>query len=116
MPKQTLEFTDANFDADVLHSDRPVLVDFWAPWCGPCNLVGPLIEQLAAKHGGAVKVGKLNIDENPQTPSRFGVSAIPTVIVFDHGEEVKRIVGARSPHEYEQAVRDAVGESVAGRS
>jgi thioredoxin 1 len=85
--------TDATFDADI--AGKSVIVDFWAPWCGPCRMVGPVIEQIAAEHGDKVDVGKLNVDENPGTASKFGIMSIPTIILFKDGEIAKKIVGAR---------------------
>jgi len=89
-----LEFTDANFASEVIKSDKAVLVDFWAPWCGPCKMVGPIIEKLS-KDMTDVKIGKLNVDDNPNTAMRFGVMSIPTMIVFKDGQEAARIVGAK---------------------
>jgi len=88
-----IEFTKENFEAEVLKSDKPVLVDFWAPWCGPCQTAGPVIEELAKEYEGKIKVGKLNVDENPQIGQKYGILSIPTVIIFKNGEEVKRQVG-----------------------
>ena len=88
-----IEFTDANFESEVLKSGQPVLVDFWAPWCGPCRQLTPVIEELAGEYAGTIKVGKLNIDDSPSTASTYDVMSIPTVIVFKGGEAVSRIVG-----------------------
>jgi len=98
------QFTDDNFAADVLGSDVPVLVDFWADWCAPCRMLTPTIEQLAADHAGTAVVGKLHVDENPQTASQYGVSSIPTVMVFKGGEVVERIVGVQPAKRYEEAI------------
>lgn len=94
MAGATLEFTDANFDSEVLSSPVPVLVDFWAPWCQPCRTIAPVVEQLAQQYMGAVKIGKVNVDESPVTGQRYGVMSIPTFIVFKGGQEVDRRVGA----------------------
>ena len=86
--------TDAVFDEKVLKSDIPVLVDFWAPWCGPCRAVGPVIDELTTEYDGKILVAKLNVDENPATPAKYGIRAIPTLIVFKNGEVVEQITGA----------------------
>lgn len=87
--------TDAEFKTEVLDSTVPVLVDFWATWCGPCQIMGPVIDTLAGEYEGRVRIMKLNVDENPQTPAQYGVRGIPTLIVFKGGAEVQRIVGAQ---------------------
>ena len=104
---QPLQFTDANFQNEVVESDQPVLVDFWAAWCGPCRAVGPTIEELAEQYDGTVKVGKLNIDENPQAPSDFGISSIPAVLLFKNGKVVETLVGVQPKERYEAALRQA---------
>ena len=98
------EFTDANFESEVLSSDQPVLVDFWAAWCGPCRAVGPTIEALAEQYAGTVKVGKLNIDENPQAPSGFKIHSIPAVLLFKDGKVVETLIGVQPQERYQQAL------------
>lgn len=86
--------TDAAFDQEVLKSDIPVLVDFWATWCGPCKAIGPIVEEMAAKYQGKAKVVKLNTDENPRTPAQYNIRSIPTLLVFKGGKMVDQLVGA----------------------
>lgn len=86
--------TDSSFDSDVLNSDQPVLVDFWAEWCGPCKMVSPILEEMAKEMGDKVKIVKVNIDANPETPTKYGVRGIPTLMVFKGGELVSTKVGA----------------------
>ena len=87
--------SDTDWDAEVLKSDTPVLVDFWAEWCGPCRMVGPVVEEIAQEKAGALKVVKLNVDDSPETARKYRVMSIPTIMVFDGGDEKKRLVGAR---------------------
>ena len=93
MAGNVLEFTDTNFQSEVLDSHQPVLVDFWAPWCGPCKMLTPTIEELAGDFQGKARIGKLNTDDNPQVASSYGISAIPTVLLFKGGAIVERFVG-----------------------
>jgi len=95
MGASTKTVTDATFDAEVLGSDVPVLVDFWAEWCGPCKMVAPVLEEIAAEHADKLTVAKVNIDENPEIARRFQIMSIPTMSVFNQGEVVKSIVGAK---------------------
>ena len=90
----TKQITDASFDADVLKSDKPVLVDFWAEWCGPCKMIGPSLEEISEELGEQVTIAKLNIDDNPDAPGRYGVRGIPTMILFKNGEQAATQVGA----------------------
>lgn len=90
---KTLELTDATFD-NAINSDKPVLVDFWAEWCGPCKMIGPVVEELAGDYEGKAVVAKINVDENPQVTARFGVRSIPTLLVFKNGQIVDKQVGA----------------------
>ncbi|WP_028309429.1 thioredoxin [Desulfitibacter alkalitolerans] len=94
-----IKIEDNNFESAVLNSKETVLVDFWAAWCGPCRMIAPVIDEIAEELAGIIKVGKLNVDENPQTPTQFGVMSIPTLIIFKGGEEVERIVGFKTKNE-----------------
>ena len=92
--ESVLQLTDGNFESEVLQSSIPVLVDFWASWCGPCKAIAPLIDEVAAEYQGKIKVGKVNLDDNQGTPATYGVRGIPTLILFKNGEVVDQIVGA----------------------
>lgn len=100
-------FTDSNFQGEVLDSNQTVLVDFWATWCGPCRAVGPTIEELAEQFDGTVKIGKLNIEENPKSPADFNIHSIPAVLLFRGGKIVETLVGVQSKDRYEQAIKKA---------
>jgi thioredoxin 1 len=93
-----IEVSDANFDDEVLKSDVPVLVDFWAEWCAPCRMVSPIMEELAREYGGAIKVAKLNVDANRETAAKYDIMSIPTVILFEGGEIARQVVGAMPKH------------------
>ncbi len=105
MSDKTLTFTDENFEKEVLQSDLPVMVDFWAPWCGPCQMAGPVIDELAEENDGRVKIGKLNVDDNQQVAMKYGVMSIPTVILFKNGKEIARKIGFAGKQMYEDLLR-----------
>ena len=103
----TLEFTESNFDTEVMSSDQPVLVDFWAPWCAPCRAVGPTVDAVADKYAGKAKVGKVNIDEHPAIAAKFGVQSIPTIIVVKGGEISETFVGIRDEDTLSESLENA---------
>lgn len=91
---KALKFTDDSFEDDVLNADKPVLVDFWAEWCGPCRMVGPVVDELAGEYEGKAKIGKVNVDENSEISTKYGIRSIPSLLIFKNGEVVDQIVGA----------------------
>ena len=103
------EFTDGNFESEVINSANPVLVDFWAPWCGPCRMIAPMVEELAQEYQGAVKIGKINIDDSPDATTQYGVSSIPTIMIFKGGEVVDRFVGVQPKSKLQAALDAAKG-------
>jgi thioredoxin 1 len=103
------EFTDSNFQSEVLDSQSPVLVDFWAPWCGPCRMIAPMVEELAQEYKGSVKIGKINIDDSPSAATSYGVSSIPTLMIFKGGEVVDRFVGVQPKSRLQAALEAAKG-------
>lgn len=100
------EVTDQNFEAEILNYEGVALVDFWAPWCGPCRTVGPIIDELASEYGDTAKIVKMNVDENSETPGKYGVMSIPTMIIFKNGEKVDQAIGVQE--------KDALKEKIDG--
>ena len=103
-----MEFNKSNFDAEVIKSDVPVLVDFWAPWCGPCKMIGPIIEELSGEFDGKAKIGKVNVDDNQELAGSFGIRGIPTVMLFKGGEVVNQFVGLKPKEDLVAALNDAM--------
>ncbi|MCL2701157.1 MAG: thioredoxin [Phycisphaerae bacterium] len=101
-----IEFTDGNFQSEVLGADVPVLVDFWAPWCGPCKMLGPVIDELAKDFHGKAKIGKVNTDENQDTAMKFGIQSIPTVLLFKGGQLTRKFVGLTSKVDLKAAINE----------
>ena len=101
---EILEVTDATFEAEVLKSETPVLVDFWAEWCAPCRAIAPIIKELAGEHEGKVKIVKMNVDESPQVPGNYGIRSIPTVLAFQGGQVVEQLQGARPKSAFQEMI------------
>lgn len=108
MANNVMEISDDSFENDVLQSDIPVFVDFWAPWCGPCKAIGPIVEELADTFSGKIKFCKCNVDNNPGTPTKFGIQAIPTLILFKDGQAAEKIVGMVPKAKLEEALNKAI--------
>lgn len=103
-----LDLNDAIFDGEVLKSDIPVLVDFWAPWCGPCRILAPVVEEISSSYTGRIKVGKLNVDENHETTMKYGIRSIPTIIIFKNGQVLEQVIGAVPKTEIERLINKAL--------
>lgn len=104
MAAQAMKVDEANWDTEVLKASEPVLVDFWAVWCGPCQMVAPIVEELAGEYEGKVKVAKLNTDENPEIAGRYQIMSIPTILFFKNGQAVDKLVGARPKQQFKQVI------------
>jgi thioredoxin 1 len=102
-----LEIEDSSFEAEVLQSEKPVLVDFWAPWCGPCRAIAPVVEELAGTFGDKIKFAKCNVDDNPVTPVKFGIKSIPTLILFNGGEIIDKVIGIVAKSKLEEMLNKA---------
>lgn len=102
------DITDATFEQEVIKSEMPVFVDFWAPWCAPCRIVSPIVEELGKEYQGKVKVAKVNVDENPHTASQFGIMSIPTLIIFKNGQPAQTIIGAQGKDKLKKAIDDVL--------
>ena len=115
MATNMADVTDRNFEAEVLGAKRPVLVDFWAPWCGPCKAIGPAIEALMESYGSQVKFTKCNVDDNPETPGKFGIKSIPTLLFFRDGELVHQITGLVAKTKLESAIKEVLSGNETAR-
>ena len=105
---EIVEVTDQNFEAEVLNSDKPAIIDFWAEWCAPCRQIAPIIKELAAEYGDQVKIVKMDIEANPSTPGKYGVRAIPTILAFQKGQVVEQLQGARPKADFEGMVKKLI--------
>lgn len=105
MAQHVLDLSDANFNQEVLQSSLPVLVDFWAPWCGPCRAIAPHVEALAGEYSGKMKVGKVNVDENPASSSQYGIRSIPTLLIFKNGKPVDQVIGGVPKSQLEEVMK-----------
>jgi thioredoxin 1 len=105
MAKGIVDVSDSSFDSEILQADKPVVVDFWAPWCGPCKAIGPVIEDLAGTYGEKIKFAKCNVDENPITPGKYGIKAIPTLIFFKQGKVADQITGMVAKSKLEESLK-----------
>lgn len=103
-----VDFTDQNFDSEVLQSKTPVMVDFWAPWCAPCRIVGPIVDELAKEYEGKLKVGKMNVDENPNFAGKYSVMSIPTIMIFKDGKPVKTMIGAQGKESFKKGIEEVL--------
>jgi len=108
MGSSVMEISDSNFDQEVLKSDMLTLVDFWAPWCGPCRMIAPVMDELSKEYDGKVKFTKMNVDENPSTASSFGIRGIPTVVFIKNGEVVDQVIGAVPKSEFEKVINKSL--------
>ncbi len=105
---ELVEVSDQNFETEILQSDMPAIVDFWAEWCAPCRAISPIIQDLAETYGSQVKIVKMNVDENPNTPAKYGVRAIPTILAFSGGQVVEQVTGARPRSAFEEMVKKLI--------
>ncbi len=108
MAKGTMDIDDSSFETEIIQSEKPAVVDFWAPWCGPCKAIGPIIEELAQTYGQQIKFTKCNVDDNPVTPGKFGIKAIPTLIFFKEGKVVEQITGMVAKSKLEDTIKSIV--------
>ena len=111
MVEGILEIDDITFDAEVLKSDKPVLIDFWAPWCGPCRAISPLVEQLAGEFGDKIKFVKCNVDDNPTSPGKYGIRSIPTLMFFKDGNVVDHVIGIVAKSKLEEVINKILNQS-----